>query len=67
MCGTRSTTIKGLDLGGEEEVMCEVRDVWDKPGEESEEVSRQRPSTKDLVVKRAQKVLEADKRPAWLE
>lgn len=50
--------------------MCEVRDTWDQPGEdESKEVSRQRqrPSAKGLVVKRVQKVREAEKRPAWLE
>lgn len=59
----------GFDLVGEEEVMHEVRDVWNEPGEESEEVSsqRQRPSGKDLVAKRAQKVLEAEERPARLE
>lgn len=48
--------------------MC-VREAWDQPSEdESKDVARQRQRpAKGLVVKRVQKVLEAEKRPAWLE
>lgn len=50
--------------------MCEVKEACDQPSEdESKEVARQRqrPSAKGLVVKRVRKVLEAEKKPAWLE
>lgn len=47
-----------------------MKEACEQPSEdESKEVARQRqrPSAKGLVVKRVRKVLEAEKKPAWLE
>lgn len=66
-CGATSTTREGFDLVGEKG-MCGRRMSGTRGGKKQRRFQAETmASAQGLVGKRAQKVLEAEKKPAWLQ